>query len=176
MTSRTRAREQSGARGPDPDDVEAAMKRAMGLLAVRSRSCSEVSSRLTRAGFSAEAAEAVVRRLLNVGLLDDEAFAAEVVRWGMASGKSSRAARHDLTRWGVAPEIADQSLSEVEEPGADEERALLLAERRVASCRNLPLEKAVPRVVRHLCSKGYAPSLAWEAARQAFRDFEIDID
>lgn len=62
------------------DDVEAAMKRAMRLLGVRARSCLEMKDRLLKAGFDEATTEAVEIRLLNVGLLDDAAFADQVVR------------------------------------------------------------------------------------------------
>jgi len=158
------------------DDVEAAMKRAMRLLAVRARSCSELKGRLLRAGFDHSTAEAVELRLLNVGLLDDAAFAAQVVRRGFETGKSARLTRRNLAMSGVDAEVADASLQTLDQPGADEERALRLAERKAAACRNLPAEKAIPRVVRHLCSKGYGPQLAWEVSRRVFRDADFPYD
>lgn len=176
MTSGTQAGPRAGQEVAGADEVEAAMKRAMKLLAVRSRSCRELTGRLLKAGFGESTAEMVVLRLSDVGLLNDEAFAAEVVCRGVATGRSARLTRQDLVKYGVAGEVADESLAELEEAGADEERALDLAERKAGSCRNLPVEKALQRVVRHLCSKGYAPGLAWEVARRAFREREIDID
>jgi regulatory protein len=159
-----------------PDAVEDAMKRAMRLLAVRSRSCSEIRDRLTRAGYDHTTADAVELRLLDVGLLDDSAFAAQVVRRGVDTGRSARLTRQDLRRFGVDGEVADESLVEVEEPGADEERALRLAEKKAASCRNLHIDKAVARVVRHLCSKGYGPQLAWDVTRRVFRELDLPSD
>lgn len=152
------------------------MKRAMRLLAVRARSCHEVRDRLLRAGFSQPTIQAVEFRLLDVGLLDDAAFAAQVVRRGVEAGKSSRLTRRDLQRYGIGSATADESLRDVDEAGADDERAMKLAERKAASCRNLPPEKAAARVVRHLCSKGYEPQLAWEVTRRALKSFEIDGD
>lgn len=159
-----------------PDAVEDAMKRAMRLLAVRSRSCSEIRDRLIRVGYDEAAVDAVELRLLDVGLLDDHAFAAEVVRRGVDTGRSARLTRQDLRRFGVDGDVADESLAEVEEPGADEERALRLAEKKAASCRNLHIDKAVARVVRHLCSKGYGPQVAWDVARRVFRELDLPSD
>lgn len=159
-----------------PDGVEDAMKRAMRLLAVRSRSCSEIRDRLTRIGFDEATVEAVEVRLLNVGLLDDGAFAAEVVRRGVDTGRSARLTRQDLKKFGIDAETADESLVEVDEQGADEERALRLAERKAASCRNLHIDKAVARVVRHLCSKGYGPQVAWDVTRRVFRELDLPSD
>lgn len=169
MTSATKSAVQ-------PDDVEAAMKRAMRLLSVRARSCYEIKDRLLKAGFSQPTIRAVELRLLDVGLLDDAAFAAQVVRRGVEAGKSSRLTRRDLQKYGIGSATVDESLSEVEDAGVDEERAVQLAERKAASCRNLPPEKVAGRVVRHLCSKGYEPQLAWEVTRRVFKSLEIDGD
>lgn len=169
MTAATKAAVQ-------PDDVEAAMKRAMRLLAVRARSCHEMRDRLLRAGFDEATAQAVEMRLVDVGLLDDAEFAAQVARRGAETGKSSRLTRRDLQRFGIGAELADDTFAEVDEDMADEERALQLAERKAASCRNLPADKAVARVVRHLLAKGYGPQLAWEVTRKVFDSLEIDGD
>jgi regulatory protein len=159
-----------------PDDVEAAMKRAMRLLAVRARSCHEIRDRLLRAGFNESAAQAAELRLVNVGLLDDAVFASQVVRRGAETGKSSRLTRRELQRFGVGADVAEDTLAGVDEDEADEERALQLAETKAATCRQLPPEKAVARVVRHLLSKGYGPQLAWEVTRKVFNSLEIDGD
>ena len=159
-----------------PDGVEDAMKRAMRLLAVRSRSCHEIRDRLARAGFDEATVEAVESRLLTVGLLDDTAFAAEVVRRGIDTGRSARLTRQDLRKFGIDAEVADESLVEVDEPGADEKRALRLAERKAASCRNVHIDKAVARVVRHLCSKGYGPQVAWDVTRRVFKELDFPSD
>lgn len=159
-----------------PDSVEDAMKRAMRLLAVRSRSCHEIRDRLTRVGFDESTVEAVEFRLLDVGLLDDSAFAAEVVRRGVDTGRSARLTRQDLRKFGIDGEVAGESLLVVDEQGADEERALCLAEKKAASCRNLHVDKAVARVVRHLCSKGYGPQVAWDVTRRVFRELDLPSD
>jgi hypothetical protein len=101
-----------------PDGVEDAMKRAMRLLAVRARSCHEIRDRLSRIGFDEATVEAVEVRLLNVGLLDDSAFAAEVVRRGVDTGRSARLTRQDLRRFGVDAETADDAWRSGKRPPA----------------------------------------------------------
>ena len=148
----------------------------MRLLAVRARSCHEVRSRLVDAGFDRPTADAVESRLVAVGLLDDSAFAAEVVRRGGEAGSSSRLTRRRLLESGVDPGTADDSLTGMAEPAAEEARALALAEKQAWSCRYLPTQKAIARVVRHLSSRGYDAQLAWEVTRRAFRDLELSGD
>lgn len=157
-------------------DVEGAMKWAIRLLGVRARSCHEIRERLLRAGFDEATAAAVESRLLDVGLLDDAAFAAQVVRRGAESGKSSWLTRRELQRFGIGGEAAGRSLDESDGEAADEERALALAQRKAVSCRGLPPEKAMARVVRHLGSKGYGPHLAWEVTRKVFRALDVTDD
>lgn len=152
------------------------MKRAMRLLAVRARSCHEIRDRLLRAGFHESTARAVELRLVDVGLLDDAEFAAQVARRGAETGKSARLTRRDLQRFGIGADLADDTFAGVDEDGSDEERALKLAKGKVATCRHLPADKAAARVVRHLLGKGYGPHLAWEVTRRAFDALEFDGD
>ena len=57
------------------DEREKAREAALRLLAVRARSEGELYDRLRRKGFTDELSAAVVASLVEVGLLDDEAFA-----------------------------------------------------------------------------------------------------
>src|SRR5918999_3834002 len=112
---------------PAEVEYDRALDKALKLLAVRSRSRSELQDRLGPAGFSPEVVEKVDARLGELGLVDDMAFAME---WaGQATdgrGLSSRRIRHELTSRGVPPDVADEAVSET----ADFDRALALARRR----------------------------------------------
>jgi len=57
------------------DDPQVVLDAALRFLEVRSRSVAEVRRRLTSAGYRPELVEAAIERLLELGMLDDEAFA-----------------------------------------------------------------------------------------------------
>lgn len=57
------------------DDPQVVLDAALRFLEVRSRSVAEVRRRLTSAGYRHELVEGAIERLLELGMLDDEAFA-----------------------------------------------------------------------------------------------------
>jgi SOS response regulatory protein OraA/RecX len=61
------------------DDPEVVLAAALRFLEARSRSVAEVRTRLTRAGYRPELIEAAVVRLIDIGMLDDAAFARQWV-------------------------------------------------------------------------------------------------
>jgi SOS response regulatory protein OraA/RecX len=84
----------------DPDLVMAAAAR---LLEGRARSVAEVRRRLTGSGFRPELVEGVIERLLDLGLLDDEAFArAWLASRDRAHPRGERALRSELLAKGIA--------------------------------------------------------------------------
>lgn len=153
----------------DPGDRAGAMERAARLLAVRARSRRELCDRLLGAGYSPSAVEAVERRLTELGLIDDTEFALQRVRHLFSRGTPAGAARADLRGRGVPDEVIESALAELEPQQGDEHlQALALAQKRAASCSDLPAGKAFARVARYLCSRGYGPEVAAGACRSVF--------
>jgi regulatory protein len=146
--------------------------RALGLLAVRSRSRRELQQRLSRAGFEPAEIEETLDRLQSVGLVDDEAFARQVAQHAVGSrGSGRRAVESALFAKGIARETIEAVLAEVDdEGGSEEDRALELARTRVARLSGDPA-KAYDRLFGFLARRGYAPSVARKAARTA-----LDLD
>jgi regulatory protein len=142
-------------------------ERALRLLAVRQRSRAELERRLLGAGFGAEEVDAELRRLQQVDLIDDRAFARAVAEHAIRSrGEGRRAVGRRLATAGVSSTIAEQVLADV--AGDDEgERALELAVSRVNRLRDLTPDKAFSRLSGFLARRGYAPEVARWAARKA---------
>ena len=141
--------------------------RALGLLAVRQRSRSELRRRLVGAGFGADEVAAELDRLQAVGLVDDLAFAEAVAEHAFgARGEGRRAVARRLAIAGVLPAIAEQVLDRL---ASDDERdrALALASSRANRLRELPPEKAFGRLSGLLARRGYPPDVARWASRRA---------
>src|SRR5690348_9385137 len=109
---RGRARRSSHGRGgdggvaPDGDDpVEVARALCLRLLTVAPRTRAQLAAALARRGVPAEAADAVLGRLTDVGLVDDQAFAAAwVSSRHLGRGLGRRALSAELRVRGVAGE------------------------------------------------------------------------
>jgi len=100
------------------DEVEVAHEAALKFLSYRPRSVAEVRKRLQEK-YSPEAVEAVLGRLIEARLLDDEAFARYwVENREQFEPRSTRALRFELRRKGVPDGDIRASLEEVDEEDA----------------------------------------------------------
>ncbi|MCS6772865.1 MAG: RecX family transcriptional regulator [Thermoflexales bacterium] len=132
---------------------EQARLRALGLLAYRPRSATEIRQRLSRAGIAAEDIERTLAGLERVGLVDDLAFAQAWAESRVrARPRSRRAIARELRQKGLADEAIQRALASVP---SDEEIALRLAQSHLPKLRGLaPLERK-RRISAFLLRKGF---------------------
>ena len=152
-----------------------ARDRALGLLAVRWRSRAELERRLRVAGFDPDEVSTTLDDLQRVGLVDDERFAAELVRdqanRRLAGGRAIAAA---LREKGVDPAVAAAAM----EPHAEDEvqRAVELARRRAARMGGQQPDLARRRLYGLLLRRGYGPATAAAAVRAALEELSAGVD
>jgi regulatory protein len=95
------------------DDPAVVLEAAARFLEARSRSIHEVRRRLTQAGYRAELVEGAIERMVDLGMLDDEAFArAWVESRDRARPRGERAIREELRLKGVDRASVDLVLAE----------------------------------------------------------------
>lgn len=101
------------------DDPAVVLEAAARFLEPRARSVVEVRRRLTGAGYQSDLVEAAITRMLELGMLDDEAFArAWVESRDRARPRGERAMRQELGLKGVDRSTIDLVLSERREAAA----------------------------------------------------------
>ena len=113
-----------------------------------------------------DAAEAVLDRFTEVGLIDDAAFARAWVSSRQAGrGLARRALSAELRAKGVEPEVAAEAVSEVDD---EDERAAArrLVERRAGAMRRLDRTTATRRLMGMLARKGYGGGMAAAVVRE----------
>ena len=94
----------------DPDIVLAAGAR---FLEARPRSVVEVRRRLTGAGYKPGLVEGAIERLLELGMLDDQAFAeAWIASRDRARPRGERVLRQELLQKGIDQSLIDELLEE----------------------------------------------------------------
>jgi regulatory protein len=93
---------------------------ALRLLTGRAMSAEEVRTRLVRRGLPDDDAQRVIRRLVDLRLLDDAVYAEAYVR-NRAAQRGRLALRQELRRKGIAEALVDDAL--VERSDADEATA-----------------------------------------------------
>ena len=139
-----------------------AMSRALNTLGYRPRAVGELRERLGRAGYAAETVDAVVRRLEELGYLDDEEFARETAR-GKARKYGPRRIVEELCRSGVAEEVARGAVEKEFEERSEYGLALEAARRRYNTGGGS--EAIARRVYGFLVRRGYSAEICAEVAR-----------
>ena len=132
------------------------------LLTVRARTRAELSGQLARRGYPDEVAQAVLSRLADVGLIDDEDFAEQwVASRQRNAGKGKRALAAELRTKGVDDEVIAAALGGID-AGAERVRAEQLVARKLR--REALAEggdaKVMRRLVGMLARRGYSQTMA----------------
>jgi regulatory protein len=151
----------------DRNPVAAAREICLRQLAVRARSRAELAATLRRRHVDDVVAEAVLDRLTEVGLIDDDAFAAAVVSSARDNrGLARRGLAAELRRRGVDAEVASSALAVVDH--AEEESAARdLVGRRLRAMTGLDDQVRRRRLVGMLGRKGYPTDLAVRVVTEA---------
>ena len=145
-----------------------AKERALYLLGLRDYSCHELEQKLYTEA-PTEIAAAVVERLREVGLLDDERYAARLAR-SLSEGKHypRRRIEQELRRRGISNGLVQAVVSDLE--GEDFEQALALLQKKYYNKLNAPDSRR--RVIAALARRGFS----YGAIRRAFEALDVPDD
>jgi regulatory protein len=137
------------------------------LLTLQPRTRSELAAALAKRGVPDDAAETVLGRFTEVGLIDDRAFAAAWVDSRHAGrGLARRALAAELRRRGVDGEVVGEAVAVVDAE-AEERAARALVARRLPSTRRLDQPARIRRLAGMLARKGYPAGLSMRVVREA---------
>ena len=137
---------------------EETRKKALALLDRRDYGSEELCAKLIEKGAEPDEARAAVRYMIRVGFIDDERYAAMVVRHYAAKGYGVGRVREELRRRKLDRELWDAALAELPEPDETVD-ALLRAKLRGKAADRDTVRKAGAALVR----RGFT----WEAVRAA---------
>lgn len=149
----------------DPESV--ARNLCLRALTGAPKTRQQLADLLERRGVPENAAEVVLDRLVEVGLIDDEAFAeAWVSSRQSGRGLARRALKAELRAKGVDDEVAATAVLAVDDDD-ERETARRLVERKLPSMRRLDRATATRRLMGMLARKGYSGGLAAGVVRDA---------
>ncbi|MCH9276869.1 RecX family transcriptional regulator [Bifidobacterium amazonense] len=152
----------------DPMDVDACREAALRLLDAAPRSSGTLRERLTDRGYDADVVEAVILRLAQVRLIDDEAYARSAVRYCAARLMGGRGAAAELARRGVDRGMAQRIVTQAESEGVFEEAAWELGRRYAAKTEGMDPERRRRRFWAAGGRKGHAPDVLRRVAQELF--------
>lgn len=136
------------------------------LLTMQPRTRAELATALTKRGVPDDAAETVLSRFTEVGLIDDRAFAAAWVDSRHSGrGLARRALAAELRRRGIDGDLVGEAVAVVD-ADAEERAARALVDRKLAATRRLEQPARIRRLAGMLARKGYPPGLAMRVVRE----------
>ncbi|MGW0863135.1 recombination regulator RecX [Streptomyces sp. NPDC002611] len=161
---------------PPGDPVEQARAICLRLLTGTPRTRKQLADALRKRQIPDDAAEEVLSRLEEVGLINDSAFAdAWVESRHHGRGLARRALARELRTKGVDSTLIDEAVSQLE-PEQEEETARELVARKLRSTRGLDRDKRLRRLAGMLARKGYSEGMALRVVRQALEEEGEDAD
>ncbi len=148
------------------------MDAALRFLGSRARTIREVERHLDACEYGEAEIDETVRRLAELNLLDDEAFAKDFVQTRLATKPVSRAhLREQLKAHEVSEEAIDRALSSVSDE-TEADSAAKIAQKYARQYENLPEKERDEMVLRRLLSRGYS----YDAARAALQEATMGTD
>lgn len=162
--------------GPEADPEAVARKILLDQLTGQARSRSELAAKLAKKGVPDDVADGLLTRFEEIGLIDDEAFAAMWVE-SRQSGKglARRALAHELRRKGIDDQVAARALEEVD-PDDELESARTIVRRKLRSVERVDRNTAIRRLTGVLARKGYPPAVAMRVVREELEAVGHDTD
>ncbi|WP_151526239.1 regulatory protein RecX [Serinicoccus kebangsaanensis] len=154
----------------EPDPQAVARKIVLRQLAMGPRTRSQLADKLRDKGCDPQVASRVLDRMSEVGLVDDEAYAEMYVRSKQETkGLAAGALRQELRKKGVADEVVDSALEDID-PEHEKEQARALTERRLRTMRGLDREVQTRRLAGFLARKGYSSGVSYQVIQEALSD------
>lgn len=139
-----------------------AREKALGYLSQRQMSRRELKTKLLQKGLDEDTAEYCVQWLSDRQLIDEESYAAAVVRHYAAKGYGAGRVRQELRRRGIDRELWDEALEQMPEDSGKLDSF-------IAARLTDPEDQAqIRRISAALLRRGYS----WEEIRSALRRFQ----
>ena len=152
----------------DPYDV--ARQIVLRQLTMAPRSRHQLEDKLRAKDCPDDVAAAVLDRMTEVGLVDDQAYAAMLVRSQQAGrGLARRALARELRAKGIDADLAEETLASM---GEDDEhaRARQLVDKKLRSMHGLDRVVQTRRLAGMLARKGYPSAMTFAVIRDALAD------
>ncbi|WP_329294218.1 recombination regulator RecX [Streptomyces pseudovenezuelae] len=155
---------------PPADPVERARAICLRLLTGTPRTRKQLADALRKREIPDDAAEEVLSRFEEVGLINDNAFAeAWVESRHHGRGLARRALAQELRTKGVDSTLIDAAVSQLDSE-QEEETARELVDRKLRATRGLDRDKRLRRLAGMLARKGYSEGMALRVVRQALEE------
>jgi len=165
-----------GEQQEDADPEQVARTILLRRLTAAPRTRSELRTDLLKRGLAEEVADRVLDRFVEVGLIDDAAYAQLWVDARQRTRGTARSVlRQELRAKGVDDADAEEALAGID-PDQERERARRLVEVKARATARLDPQARVRRLTGMLQRRGYSASVAFAVVREVLDDLPEDWD
>ncbi len=152
----------------DPDPTSLVREYALGLLDRRAYSCGDLTERLVSRGHDRNLVELVIGRLVDCGLLDDEALARAMAEDAVRKKPAAAALiEQKLHARRIPPDIAARVAAEVLDGVDPVEAATRLARDMLGASRGKTVQANLRRIGAGLSRRGFDADIIGEALERA---------
>jgi regulatory protein len=148
--------------------AQEAMDASLHLLKFRRRSERELAERLGRKGFSQDLVDRTLRRLRELGLLDDQALARDWFEARRRAGEGDVRIRQKLRQRGIDRQTIDTIFTERPDLRGEEDRAWEALRKRAARFSGEDPRTLYRRLAGYLVRRGYSAEAAHRVLRRYF--------
>jgi regulatory protein len=158
----------------DPETVARII--CLRMLDSRSRTRAELATELRRRDVPIAAANSVLDRFTELGLIDDAALASSFALTRHAvRGQAGRAIAVQLRRRGVADDVISDAIAQID-PTSETAAARLLARTRLARMGDVDTATAIRRISGLLARRGYSSAVSSAAVRAVLEERDVPLD
>jgi regulatory protein len=159
---------------PMADPASVARSIGLDLLTASPKTRAQLAQAMRKRGVPDEAANDVLDRFDEVGLIDDAAFATAWVRSRQAGkGLAPRVLANELRQRGVAESLIADAVAGIDHDDIDS-AARALVRRRARTTSGLPMQARLRRLTAMLSRKGYPSDVALRIVREVLADEGAD--
>jgi regulatory protein len=152
---------------PREEQIEHAKNSALNTLSMVAKTRGELETRLTDKGYPDDVIAEALDRLVEVGLVNDAAYAEGYAASRQRSrGLTAGAIRRELQRKKLDTDIIDAALTQISDED-EKAKAIEMVDRKLPSTRRLDTQARIRRLASMLIRKGYSPGLAFTVVKDA---------
>ncbi|MBI0125601.1 RecX family transcriptional regulator [Bifidobacterium sp. W8101] len=152
----------------DADDADACRESALTLLDASARSSGALARRLVDKGFDTNVVDQVIDRLTKLGLVDDQAYAQDLLRSCLHRTMGERGVLSEMTRKGLDPGLAAQVVAQASREGLFVDSAYELGRKVARKTAGLDIKVRKRRFWSAGSRKGHSPGLLNQVAADLF--------
>ena len=151
----------------NPDDADAAFDKALRILNAAAQTSVGLTQKLRRGGYTAGAAETACRRVVEMGYVNDAAYAEALVGRRLRQGRGKSLIGREMGHKGLDQEIVAAAMGSLD-PDQEYESALELATKLVRRQASEPdAKRRRDKVLSALARRGFSSAVARRALVEA---------